>query len=99
MIMVCYSIEPRIRKYVKENEFLSFARNLSKKYKKRIIGCRTIFFKNWFPNACDCDAYILVKDDITVTAAPAIQVSFKNCELFTKCITIVDGAIIDDAKI
>ena len=33
MVMVCYSIEPRIRKYVKENEFLSFARNLSNKHK------------------------------------------------------------------
>ena len=30
------------------------------------------------------DAYILVKGDITVTTAPATEVSFKNCELFTK---------------
>ena len=30
------------------------------------------------------DAYILVKGDITVTTAPATEVSFKNCESFTK---------------
>ena len=35
--MVCYSIEPRIRKYVKENEFLLFAWNLSSKYKKQLL--------------------------------------------------------------
>ena len=29
-----YSIEPRTRKYVKGYGFLSFAKNLSKKYKK-----------------------------------------------------------------
>ena len=37
MVMVCYFIEPRIRKYVKENEFLSFARNLSNKHKKQLL--------------------------------------------------------------
>ena len=38
-------------------------------------------------NLCDYnDAYILVKGDITVTAAPARQVSFKNCATVTKCI-------------
>ena len=35
--MVCYSIEPRIRKCVKENEFLLFAWNLSSKYKKQLL--------------------------------------------------------------
>ena len=30
------------------------------------------------------DAYILVRTDITVVAAPAAQVSFKNCATFTK---------------
>ena len=29
------------------------------------------------------DDYILVRDDITDTAAPATQVSFKNCIPFT----------------
>ena len=33
------------------------------------------------------DAYILVKGDITVTAAPGTQVSFKNCAPLIKYIT------------
>ena len=50
-------------------------------------------------NLCDYnDAYILVKGDVTVTAVPAIQVSFKNCAPFTKCITKIDGTTIDDAE-
>ena len=39
-----------------------------------------------------------VRGDITVTAAPATQVSYKNCARFTKCITKIDGATIDDAE-
>ena len=35
--MRCYSIEPRTRKYVKEYEFLAFARNLTDKPEKKII--------------------------------------------------------------
>ena len=51
------------------------------------------------PNLCDYnDAYILVKSDITVAAAPATQVSFKNYAPFTKCITKIDGTTIDDAE-
>ena len=47
---------------------------------------------------CDYnDTYILVGSDTTVTA-PATQVSFKNCALFTKCITKIDGATIDDVE-
>ena len=39
-------------------------------------------------NLCDYnDAYILIRDNITVKAAPATQVSFKNCAPFTKRIT------------
>ena len=35
-------------------------------------------------NLCDCkDIYILVRGDITVTAAPETQVSFKSCAPFT----------------
>ena len=38
-------------------------------------------------NLCDYndykDAYIFVRSDITVTAAPATQVAFKNCPSFT----------------
>ena len=48
---------------------------------------------------CDYnDAYILVKEDITVIAAVAIQVSLKNCRPFAKYITTIDGATIDDAE-
>ena len=50
-------------------------------------------------NLCDYnDAYILVKDDITVTAAPGTQVSFKNCVPFIKCITKIGGKTIDDTE-
>ena len=50
-------------------------------------------------NLCDYNnAYILVRDDITVTAAPQMQVAFKNCALFTKCTTKSDGATTDDAE-
>ena len=49
-------------------------------------------------NLCDYnDAYILVRRDITVTAAPQIQVAFKTCAPFTKCFTKIDGKI-DDAE-
>ena len=44
------------------------------------------------------DAYILVRGDITVVAAPATQLAFKNCAPFTKCITKVDETTIDDAE-
>ena len=41
---------------------------------------------------CDYnDAYILVTGDITVAAAPATEVAFKNCAPLTKCITKIDG--------
>ena len=50
-------------------------------------------------NLCDYnDAYILVTGTITVTAAPAIQVSFINCASFTKCITKINGTTTDDAE-
>ena len=50
-------------------------------------------------NLCDyVDAYILLRGDATVTAAPATQVSFKNCGIFTKCITKTIITTIDDTK-
>ena len=50
-------------------------------------------------NICDYnDAYILVKGYITVTAAPATNVTFTNCTPFTKCITKTDGTTIVDAE-
>ena len=44
------------------------------------------------------DAYILVKDDITVIAVPAQQVSFQICAPLTKCITKINGTTIHDAE-
>ena len=44
------------------------------------------------------DAYILVRGFITVRAAPATQVAFKNCAPYAKCITNIDGTTIDDAE-
>ena len=44
------------------------------------------------------DAYVLVTDNITVVAAPATQVAFKNYVPFTKCITKIDETTIDDAE-
>ena len=44
------------------------------------------------------DACILVRGDITVTAASATQVAFKNCAPFIKCNTKIDGTTIHDAK-
>ena len=57
------------------------------------IGSEIIFnTKVWILNLCDCnDAYILIKVVITVTAAPATQVLFKNCAAFNKCITKING--------
>ena len=48
---------------------------------------------------CDYnDVYIVVRGDITVTAAPETQVSFEDCAPFIKCITNNDKTIIDDAE-
>ena len=52
------------------------------------------------------DAYILVKGTITITAAPTtavntnndIKVVFKNCALFTDCISEINNAQRDNAK-
>ena len=42
---------------------------------------------------------ILVKGDITIAGRNlAIEVAFKNCAPFTKCITKVDETTIDDAE-
>ena len=48
---------------------------------------------------CDYnDSYILVKGNITVTAALETQVSFKNYASFIKFITKIDEITIDDAE-
>ena len=50
-------------------------------------------------NLCDYnDAYILVRSDITVAAAPATQVLFKHWAPFTRCITKINGTTTDDAE-
>ena len=50
-------------------------------------------------NLCDYnDAFILVKGDITATAAPEIQVAFKNCAEFTTCIIKNYETTINDAE-
>ena len=50
-------------------------------------------------NLCDNkDAYILIRDNVTVTAAPETEVSFKHCASFTKCITKIDGTTVDDTR-
>ena len=43
-------------------------------------------------------AYILVRVDILVIAAPQAQVAFKKCVPLTKCIPKIDGTTIDDAE-
>ena len=50
-------------------------------------------------NLCDYNnAYILVGCDISVTAAPATQVSFRNCTAFTKRITKIVETTINDPE-
>ena len=44
------------------------------------------------------DSCILVRGDITVTAAPQTQVVFKNCAPFTKCISKTNGTSINNAE-
>ena len=51
------------------------------------------------PNLCDYNnAYILVRGDITIIGYQVIQVTFKNCAQFSKCITKIDVTTIDDAE-
>ena len=60
------------------------------------INCNTEILKS---NLCDYnDAYTLVAGDFTVVAASTTQVAFKDCALFTKCITKKDGTTIHDAE-
>ena len=42
------------------------------------------------------DAYILVRDNITIIGHQEVQVSFKNCVPFTKWITKIVGTTLDD---
>ena len=51
-------------------------------------------------NLCDYnDAYILVRGDITIIGRNIlIEEAFKNCALFIKFITKIDGTTIDNAE-
>ena len=50
-------------------------------------------------NFCDYnDAYILVRGNITIIGYQVTQIAFKNCAPFIKCITKIDGTIIDNAE-
>ena len=43
---MCYSIEPRERRYVKGYGFMSFARNFNDKYSKSLMDLSKTFAKN-----------------------------------------------------
>ena len=47
---------------------------------------------------CNFNTYILVRTDITINGHNVIQVAFKNCAPFTKCIRKIDETTIDDAE-
>ena len=50
-------------------------------------------------NLCDFNhSYMLIRDYITVKAAPEARVPFEICVAFTKCIMEIDGATADDAE-
>ena len=50
-------------------------------------------------NLCDYhNAYILVRGKITVIGHDVVPVAFKHCAPITKCITNIDGTIIDDIE-
>ena len=50
-------------------------------------------------NLCNySNAYILVWGDNSFIGNNGTQVAFKNCALFTKCITKIDRTTIDDAE-
>ena len=52
------------------------------------------------PNLCDCsDAYILVTGNIKVAAIAAnTNVAFKNCTLFTRCVTHINDEHVETAE-
>ena len=44
------------------------------------------------------DIYILVSGDIIIVNDNETQLAFKNCALFTKSITKINGTTVDDAE-
>ena len=50
-------------------------------------------------NPCDYNyAYILIRGNITIACNIGERVAFKNCALFTNCITKITGTTIDNAE-
>ena len=50
-------------------------------------------------NLCDnIDAYILARGDITNAGDNGVEIAFKNCSKFIKCIAKNDGTTTDDAE-
>ena len=87
---------------VNNSKFVTRKRHIVSDNSKLNYGVRNeIIYNSEFLqfNLCDYnDAYIFVRGDITVRAAPTTQVAFKNCASFAKCITKMDGTTIDDAE-
>ena len=44
------------------------------------------------------EAYIIVRDDITIIGHNVTEAAFKNCASFIKCIKKIDVTAIDDAE-
>ena len=65
------------------------------------VGNETIYHRGVLKsNLCDYNgAYILVKGNIAISRHHIIQVAFKNCAPFIKCITKIDETTIDDIEI
>ena len=88
--------EARDSKFVTRKRNIANANSKSNYAKGNEITYNTEVFKS---NLCDYnDAYILLRGYITATASLQIQVVFKNCELFAKCVTKIDGTTTDDAE-
>ena len=65
------------------------------------VGNETIYNREVLKsNLCDCNVTdVLVRVDICTIAAHATLIAFKTWGPFTKCITTIDGAAIDDADL
>ena len=87
--MTRYSIEPKTRKYVKGYEFLSFARDLSKNYRKQLLGTKLDVLKTAPKKVVHKSAEVTgefignkVADNI-VKAKPAIDGNSRNVKEIT----------------
>ena len=88
--MTRYSIEPRTRKYLKGYRFLSFARNLSKKYKNQLLNTgidslKTAFKKlvhktGEFLGNKTADTVVKLYNNKIVKTKPVIDENLRNVE-------------------